>query len=450
MINTHSYPRIVILGAGFGGIETATTLAKKLPRGQGEIILIDMNNFLLFTPLLIEVMSGQVDMLHIVSATRQLNKRIRFEQGRVVGIDLDNKRVDVISGGTGYGDPALHRSFEADHLVIALGAIPNFYKIPGLSTYSNTMKNLCDAVGIRNRALALLEAANCECDPEKRKKLLSFVIGGGGFSGVETAGGLLFMLQDAARFYPNVKKDDIKITIVEAKERLLPELKEDLANYAQRRFDKDGIDVILNTMITQATKDGIILSDGREIECTTIIWTGGVSPTTDIKNLNCEHGKHGGIIVDQTLAVPGHPGVWAVGDCAEVPLPDKSGTYGPTAQNATRQGKLAALNIIASINGQKAKPYKYKTIGEVAVLGRRSGVASIFGIHLVGFIAWFMWRTIYLLKMPGLKKRIHIGIDWMVDLLFGREIVEMPTQCFIAGICGSLDEAESELTSHNT
>jgi NADH dehydrogenase len=417
-------------------------LARKLPR-EGRVTLIDQNNFLLFTPMLIEVLAGQVDMLHIVAAARQLHRRIKFEQGRVVNIDLTNKRVDYLVWGGGGGNHHTTRSIQADHIVIALGSAPDFRGVPGLEANAMTMKNLCDAVSIHNRALALLERADSEPDARVRRRLLTFVIGGGGFSGVETTAALTDFVMDAMRYYPTVQREDIRVVLVEMESRLLPELDERLVEYARHKLERMGVEVRLNTAISHVAPDYVDFASGERVYGHTLIWTGGISPVAVVRRMACECTKQGAIIADSTCAIDGFPGCWALGDCAHVPHPRTGIPYAPTAQNAVRQGRLVANNIIATLNGKPVKPFNFKAIGEAAALGRHAGIASIYGVRFWGFPAWFLWRTIYLLKLPRLKQRVRVGIDWAMDLVFGREIVELPAQCFVAGLCPTIELQET-------
>lgn len=437
--------RILILGAGFAGAEAARTLARLFPHERdAEITLVDQNNFLLFTPMLIEVLGGQVEMLHIVSPIRRLSKRVSFIQGRVASIDLAKKQVTVTIGGAGLEDTPTDRVIEADQLVIALGSVPNFYGIPGLQQNCLTMKNLCDAVEIRGRALALLERANFEPDAEQRRRLLTFVVGGGGFSGVETAAALHDLVHNASAYYPNIEVGDHRIVVVEALDRLLPELTSDLAAYALRKLQAYGSEVMFKTKIVEAGRDYVQLDSGARIPTGTIIWTGGVSPVSAVTKPACKCGRRGGIVTEATCQVLDHEGIWAIGDCAEIPQPSSDVPYAPTAQNAVREGRHVAKNIHASLRGKPLRPFAYKPFGELAALGRRSGVASIHGVHLSGFPAWFLWRTVYLAKLPSLLQRIRVAIDWTLDLIFGREIVEVPTECMVAGVSEPRKEVEDQ------
>lgn len=429
--------KIVILGAGFAGVEAARRLARLFPDERtAQITLCDQNNFLLFTPMLIEVLGGQVDMLHIVSPIRQLNRRIDFVQGRVRSIDLAAREVELAIGGTGLGDPSSTRVLKADHIVIALGSVPNYYGIPGLQENCLTMKTLCDAVGIRNRTLALLERANAEPDPRARRHLLTFLVGGGGFSGVETAAGLHDLVHYATSYYPNVSVEDHKIILVEAAGSLLPELGTEVADYALKKLRSYDIEVLLNTQISEVGRDYVRIASGDKIDVNTVVWTGGVSPVSVVTKQPCNCGGHGGIVTDATCAVPDYPGIWAVGDCAEIPQPGSKGPYPPTAQNAVREGKLVADNIYCSYKGRNPKPFIFKSWGELAVLGKKTGVANIRGVCISGFAAWFLWRTVYLAKLPRPAQRVRVALDWTLDLIFGRDIVRMPADCVVAGSCG--------------
>jgi NADH dehydrogenase len=426
MAHTPGYPRIVILGAGFAGVQCARELARRLPADQdGRITLVDRHNYLLFTPMLTEVAGGQVDTRHIVAAIRRLSSRITFVEGRVDEVDLRRRRITLIVGQSEAGIPEERRTLEAEQLVIALGSVTNFHDIDGLQAHALTVKSLGDAAMIRNRALALLERAGAEPDRERRRALLTFVVGGGGFSGVETMAALNDLVRDSVKYYPQIQAGDIRTILAHGQERLLPELSGPLAEYARQKLQRRGVEVLLNTRITGAGADYVELHSGRRIATHMLIWTAGVAPNPLVERLDCRRGKHGGIIVDACCAVPGYPGVWALGDCAEIPQRGGA-TYAPTAQNATREGRRVARNILAAWRGQPPRPFSYRPIGELAIVGKRTGVARLFGLRFSGFVAWWMWRTVYLLKLPTLGKRIRVAADWTLDLLFGREIEELP------------------------
>ncbi len=432
--------RIVILGAGFGGIQVSEELAKLLPpkedrdhaeddrdQGEWEIVVVDRNNFLLFTPMLTEVAGGQLDPSDVVAAIRRLSPRIRFEQGRVDKVDLKSRTVTLTIGATEPGVPEESRTLEADHLVIALGSVTNFHDLPGVSEYSLTIKSLGDAAAIRNRALALLERANAEPDGVKRRALLTVVVGGGGFSGVETMAAVNDLLRDGIHRYPNLQTGDVQSILIHPGERLLPELGERLAAYAKREMEQRGVTVKLKTEISGAG-DGFVRIKGQaDIPTHLLIWAGGVSPSPVVTDLDCDHGHHGGVLVDGCCAVPHHPGVWALGDCAEIPQPDGKRAYAPTAQNAIREGTQVARNIAASLAGKKPEPFVFTPIGELAIVGKRAGVARVYGMEFSGQLAWAMWRAIYLIKMPSLRKQVRVVLGWGWDTLFDREVSVLPT-----------------------
>jgi NADH dehydrogenase len=419
-------PRIVILGAGFGGQYAARELAKLLhDDGDARIILADRNNYLLFTPFLTEVVGGQLSVRDVVGAVRDLPKKVSFEQGTIVAADLASKRVTLLVGSEAEGIPEATRTLEADHLVVAMGAATNFRGIEGLEEHSFAMTTTVDAVEAHHRAIALLERASEEPDNATRRELLTFVVGGGGFSGVETMAALNGLLREAVGRYSSIPEEEVRTILVHHGARLLPELGARLASYAQEQLERRGVEVILNTGITGAGADHVELSDGRRIGTREVIWTGGVAPNPIVEHLDARRGHHGGLAVDHSLAVPGHSGVWAIGDCAEIPVPGKSGTYGPTAQNATREGAHVARNIVRVLNGEEPKPFKFRPMGELALVGKRSAVAEVFGLRFSGILAWAMWRAVYLYKMPGAGKRVRVVVNWLLDTAFGAEIAEL-------------------------
>ena len=415
--------KIVILGAGFGGMNAAQELSRLLPRkGDAEITVIDQNNFLLFTPMLTEVAGGQLDARHIVAPPRQLSKRIQFRQGKVTGINLNTRSIVLDPGDGGECTVA------ADHIVIALGSVPKFHGIPGVQEHSLPIKSIGDAAAIRNQALTFLERAAWESNAEIRREILTFVVGGGGYTGVEIMAAINDLLRDSVRHFPSVPPDEIRTVIAEPSDRLLAELTPDLASFAQQKLQQRGVEILLKTKITGATGRDVEFDNGKRIATRTLIWAGGVAPNPLIGKLDCQRGHHGGIVVDECCAVPGHSGIWALGDCAEVPKHGSNGSYAPTAQNATREGELVARNIVAVLRGEQPKPFMFQEIGELALVGKHTGVATIYGQHFSGFLAWAMWRAIYLSKMPGFGQRARILVDWLLDFAFGRNIAEFPVE----------------------
>lgn len=416
--------KIVILGAGFGGRNVALELARLLPDpDDGEITVVDENPFLLFTPMLTEAAGGELDTHHIVSPAVHLPRRIHFEQGRIEAIDLKEKRVTLTIGNPGGGVPESQRTLSADQLVIALGSTTNFHGIPGLEQHSLPMKRLQDAAAVRTRVLALLERADEEPDPDARRPFLTFVVGGGGFTGVETMAAINDLIREQVGRFPNIDPKDVRTLLVHPGDRLLPELGPDLSAYAQRKLQERNVEVVLNTRIAGAGEGYVELEGNRRIPAYLLIWAAGVKPSPVIEKIDCRRGHHGGIVVDASCAVPDHPGVWALGDCAEIPHPGGQGAYAPTAQNAAREGTLVARNIAATLQGERPQPFRFQPLGELALVGKRTGVARLYNFRFSGLLAWAMWRAIYWAKMPDLRQRVRILIDWVLDLVLGRDIV---------------------------
>ncbi len=414
--------RILILGGGFGGLYTALHLEKTLAKdGDIEVLLVNRENFFLFTPMLHEVAASDLDITHIVSPVRKLLKRVKIFHGDVEGVDLEKRVVHV-----SHGKEHHHHQLRYDHLVIGLGSITNFYGNKGLEENALTMKTLGDAIFLRNHMISNLEEADFECCPRVRAPLVNFVVAGGGFAGVETIAGINDFLREALKFYPNLSEDMIRVILVHAGETLLPELSEKLGKYAEEKLRSRGIEIFLNTKVDEVNGTEVILSDGERIVTNTMIWTAGTAPNPMLDSLPCEKDR-GRLRATEFMEVKGFPGVWALGDCASIVDPKTGKTYPPTAQHALRQGKILAHNIKVSIRGGRRKPFVFETIGQLAALGRRTGVAQIFGYNFSGFIAWWLWRTIYLMKLPRFEKKLRVALDWTLDLVFSKDPVQFLT-----------------------
>jgi len=413
--------RIVIAGGGFAGLYAARQLDRTLAgRPNIDVTLISRENFILFTPMLHEVAAGDLSPGDIVNPLRRILRHVRVVTGQIEAIDLTVRTVrcrNVLQD--------LELNFDFDHLLVALGAQTNFFDIPGIADWAVTMKNLADAALLRNRMVALLEEASLHKSEARQRELLTFVTVGGGFSGAETTGAVNDFVRETARFYPAVRQELIRTVLVEGGEHLLPELGRELGDYAERKLQNRRVEIIKRALATGYDGNVIRLNNGESIPAATVIWTAGSKPSTVIEGLSCEK-KRGRVLVDDCLAVPGVPGVWAVGDCAAVP--DGTGNfYPPTAQHGMREAIAAAKNIARSIAGEPLKPFRYKTIGLLASLGHHSGVAMFCGMKFSGFIAWWMWRSVYLAKLPRLGKKLRVVVDWTLDLFFGREIEQTIT-----------------------
>lgn len=414
--------RILILGGGFGGLYTALELEKTIARDSDvEVTMVNRDNFFLFTPMLHEVAAGDLDLANIVNPFRKMLQRVNFFNGDVESIDLKAKKVTVFHGHEHH-----HHDLEYDHLVLGLGSVTNFFRLPGLEERALTMKSLGDAIFLRNRMIANLEAADFECFPDQRQSLLTFVVAGGGFAGVETIASMNDFLRSAIKFYPHLSEEMLRVVLIHPGSVILPELGEKLGRYAQTKLAQRKVEIRVNTKVDGVFERGVKLSDGTMIESGTVVWTAGTSPHPILQTLPCESEK-GRIIVNEYMEVPGWPGVWALGDCAVVPDPKTGKAYPPTAQHALRQGKVLGQNIIAAIRGGKKKPFVFSILGLLASIGRRTGVANILGINFSGFIAWWLWRTIYLSKLPGFEKKVRVALDWTLDLLFAKDLVQFLT-----------------------
>ena len=412
--------KIVIVGGGFGGVYAALELEKLLRhRSDVHVTLISQDNFMLFTPMLHEVASGDLSPENIVNPIRKLLRRIHFVEADVKSIDLAAKRIDALRGLR-----CIPLSIEFDHLLLASGSEPNFFGMKGVADYAVNMKTLGDATILHNRMLALLEQASLETDPAERNRLLTFCAAGGGFAGVETIGAVNDFLRDALKYYPDISEDEIKVILVHPSAVVLPELGEKLGRYAQKKLGERDVDIRLNTRVTGFDGSAVTLSNNETIEARTLIWTAGVKPSAIIEALPCPKEK-GRVKVDEFLSVPGYPNLWAVGDCASVPDYKSGKPQPPTAQHGLRQARHAAQNMIALIEGAERTPFRFSTIGQLASIGRRTGVANIMGMNFSGFIAWFLWRSVYLMKLPRVVKKVRVAVDWTLELFFSKDFEQL-------------------------
>lgn len=417
--------RVLVLGGGFAGVSTVQALERRLGRRKDvEVWLVNEENFTLFTPLLPEVCSGVLEPRHVVTPLRGMVKHDSTWciTAMVVEIDLEGRVVTVIGGD---GDP--HR-LRYDTLVLALGGETATFGIPGLAEHAVGMKTLADAFSLRNRLIEMLERAELEDDPAERAALLTFVVGGAGFSGVETAGEVEdFLRRVRHRYYPAVAEGEVTGYLVELKDAVLPEMPRDMGDYAARRLAKRGYQILLGTAIKEVTQDGVIVGDERRtIPTRTVIWTGGVRPDPLVGQSGVEVDKAGRAVTRATLETS-HVGVYAIGDCAVIPnVDDPEGRpHGPTAQNAIREAKTLAANIVARIDGGEPRPFRYRTIGTLASIGSRTGVGVVFGVRVRGIIAWFMWRGYYWSRVPGFGRKVRVGIDWLLTAIFGIDAVQL-------------------------
>jgi NADH:ubiquinone reductase (H+-translocating) len=411
--------RVVILGGGFAGVHAARELERALARDADvEITIVNRDNFILFTPMLHEVAASDLDVTHIVNPIRRMVRRAVLFVGEVEGIDLARRRVMVRHARGGH-----EHELPYDHLVLALGGITNFFGLPGLEDRALTMKSLGDAIALRNRLIEVLEEADFECAAARRNDLLTILVAGGGFAGVETVAAANDFIREAIVAYPRLSPDMVRLVLVHSGKAILPELHPKLGRYAAGVLGRRGVEVRLGARVTGVSEEGVSLSDGTVIPAQTVVWTAGTAPSPLIAELPCAR-EGGRVVADQCLRVPEWPGVWALGDCARVP-DGKGGFHPPTAQHALRQGKLLGRNIAAAIRGEAPRPFVFSTLGQLAAIGRRTGVANVMGANFSGFLAWWMWRTIYLSKLPGLDRKIRVALDWTLDLLLEKDLVQL-------------------------
>jgi NADH dehydrogenase len=411
--------KIVIVGGGFAGLYSALELDKSFAgRADVEVTLVNKENFFLFTPMLHEIAAGDLDLTNIVNPIRKLLKNVAFFEGQVQQIDLKERRLLVAHGFDGHS-----HALEFDQIVLSLGSTTQFFHLPGVEENALTMKSLSDAVKLRNRLIAMLEAADTECSLTERHELLSIAVAGAGFAGVETLASINDFLRNSLRFYPNLSAGDLKLTLIHPGDVILPELSSRLGTYAQRKLKERGIEVLAHSRVASYDGSTIELADGKRLSARTLIWTAGTMPNPLLSTLPCVI-EHGRVKVTAELAVPDWPGVWALGDCAVVPDLSTGKFCPPTAQHALRQGRVVARNIIAYADGGEFRKFNFRTIGQLATIGHRAGVASVFGVNVSGFAAWWMWRTIYLSKLPRLEKKIRVALDWTLDLLFSKDLCQ--------------------------
>lgn len=427
--------QIVILGGGFAGAYCARWLEKKLHSNEADVTLVNRTNFFAFTPMLIEAGTGSLEPRHAVIPIRQFLKGAMLRTAEVTAVDVERKQVQTRR----FDDS--EETIPYDHLVVSLGGVTRIPNVPGLSEYGCGMKSLADAVALRDRAVGLLELASETNDPERRKAMLTFVVVGGNFSGIEVAGELNEFLTAATSCYRNIRPDDIRIVIVDHESRILHILDEDLSQYASNLLQRRGIQLRLNNSVTRIEKDAADLGDGEKIPAWTVIWTAGIGPNPLLATIDLPLNQRGYIECNPDLQVRDRNGVWAIGDCASNPDP-QGRPYPPTAQHAIQEGKMAAKNIIRSLRKQPTKPLAYRTRGMMAPLGRYRGVARIFGFKISGFPAWLLWRTFYLLKMPGISRSIRVMMDWTIDFFFSRDFVQL-------GIHGNHDPAAEPNVDEN-
>jgi len=423
--------RVVILGGGFAGVYTAKHLTRILgSRRDVHVELLSEENYFVFQPLLPEVAAGSISPTHVVNPIRDIVRKVQFRWCKVNHVDTERKVVLVAQG-----EARALTEVPYDHLVFGLGKVSDFSAMPGVSAHALPLKDLGDAYALRNHVLRSLELADIEDDPDEKEALLTFVVAGGGFSGVETTGELSEMLHKCLRNFRRIAMSDVRLCLVHSGTVVLNDLKPGLGKAAERILRRRHIELILGTRVRAATRHGVYLQNGRFLPTRTFVCTIGHAPNPVVKEVL----QHGGFTesrvngrgigvfeTDLTLACTNRPGYWAVGDNAGVPDPTRPGRLCPaTAQFAVRQARTCAENIIASIDGRPSRKFRFKAMGVLASLGRRAAVADILGLPMAGFLAWCAWRAVYFVKLPGIVRRFRVAMDWNLELLFPRDITQI-------------------------
>ncbi|MFZ4763425.1 MAG: FAD-dependent oxidoreductase [Roseimicrobium sp.] len=410
---------VVILGGGFAGVYCARQAVKRLARQGKKVALIASENHMVFQPMLPEVVGGSLSPRHVVNPIRLICPGVEVLKGTVFSVDLPGRKL-ALTGG--HYTPSVHVTFE--HLVLALGSDVDLSRIPGMGEHAYLVRNAGDAMKLRAAIIARMEEANLMSDAAARRHLLNFVVVGGGYSGVETAGQMMDLLRSVARFYDNIGADECCVTLVHSGDHLLPMLSESLAIYTEKKLAQMGVKLLLKKRVRAVTAKLVVLDDGTKLEASTVVCTVGNAPHPLIVRLGSQHGitvERGKILVHPSGLALGQTYVWSAGDCAS--FPKASGGVCPeTAQFAYRQGITVGENVARALAGKTLEPFTFTGLGELASIGHRSAVANLMGVNFSGVLAWFMWRTIYLLKLPGLDRKLRVMSEWTFDLFFPRDI----------------------------
>ncbi|MCH9812181.1 FAD-dependent oxidoreductase [bacterium] len=420
--------RIVILGGGFGGVYTALHLEKLLKKHKDsiEIILVNRENYFTYQPMLAEVVGGSIDILDSVTCLRSLLKHTSIYIRDVTEINIDKQTVSL---SPNFSHKEL--TIKYDHLVLGLGTVTDFRTSPGgLAEHALPFKDLSDAVSLRNRIIDVIETAAQETDPVERRALLTFVVGGGGFSGVEVVAEINDLARKKVKAYKSIDPKEIRVILVHSKDRLVDkELSPSLGDYCGKLLQKRGIEVMFGSRLTSATPNEAIIDEKMRVKSKTVVSTvpSIANPLIEALDLEKEYGK---VKCDSYLNALGKKNIWAIGDCAFIPVsPKKAGEYSPpTAQFATRQAPILAHNIKTSLLTGNKKTFTFKSLGQMAALGHKRAVAEILGIKLSGILAWFVWRFIYLMKIPGVSAKFRIALSWFLDMLIPTETVQLKSK----------------------
>jgi len=410
--------RIIIIGGGFAGVKCARVLRQHLRESEYDIVVFSRENHMVFHPLLAEVAAAAMNPKDMAAPLRELLKNVHCRTEDVTAIDLPNNQ--IVYEGSESDTKTMHY----DQLVIASGNTTNLAFIPGMADHALPLKGVADALTIQDHVIGQLERAEVAETAEKRKWCLSFVIVGGGFSGVELAGELNDFVKTSSRFYSNFKKEDVSVILVHSHEQILPEVGPNLREFARERMERNGVKFILKASASICTPDGVGLKDGTFLKAGTVICTIGSRALPMIESLDLAKEK-GRLVVNPDMSLPGFTNAWAIGDCAAVTNANDGKLSPTTGQFAERQGAQAAKNIVARLTGQPTKPFSHQSLGTLCSIGGKSAVAEMFNFRISGFPAWFVWRGVYLTKLPSLGQKIKVAVGWAFDLLFPPQLTSV-------------------------
>lgn len=430
--------RVVIIGGGYAGVSAAQVLEKELTNDPHVgITLVSQNNFLIHTPMLSEVSASTVNAQNISPSLRSFFKNVQVIQSDIADIDMSRQIVHLSPDGRSH-----KQALPFDHLVITVGSIPNFFGNQAIENEAFTFKSLDDAILIRNQIIDMFERTDLEPDRERCKQMLTFVVAGGGFAGVELLGGINDFARGICFYYPNVNPEDVRTVLVHSRDRILPELSAELGEFAREKLTERGVEFQLGVRVTGA-RPGVVEIGEREIHSHTFIWTAGNQPSPVLKMLGLSLTKRGQLEVNSKLQVLNTSNIWAAGDCAQVPDLSTGKTAPPTAQHALREGKVLGYNVAATLKGKPLKTFHFKSLGSLAALGHQLAVAEVFGRRFSGFFAWLMWRSIYLSKLPTFQKQVRVLLDWTLDVFLPPDIVQT------INFSQEAREAQRQAVAHN-
>ena len=409
------HKHLVVVGGGFAGTKITRALEHTLPP-DWTLTLISQDNFITFNPLLPEVVGASILPGHVVAPHRQMLRCSHVFMAEVTEIDTVNRIVHYLGEGAG--------TIRYDQLVLSCGTNADLDVVKGMNDYALPLKTLGDALFLRNRIISRLEQADVQPDAQHRRWLMTFVVVGGGFSGVETAGELTDFLYASLRYYKRIRPEDIRLVVLHSGDRLLPELSPSLGAFTFRKMRARDVDVRLNARAVRVTDRGVHLDDGRFIEGGTVIWTIGTQPNLLLDDIPAPKSR-GRLIVNPDLSVSGVDGVWAAGDCAAVVNALDGKICPPTAQFAEAQAKQLAANIMRRLTGAPTRPFRYRPKGQISSVGHNKAVAEVFGLKLSGFVTWLMWRGLYLLRIPTLARKSRLFLEWNWAMFFPPDVAHL-------------------------